>query len=169
MKDKLQRPEWQCNNDQCGKCMQNTGLVSAANNGVLTINATQVTNSGRMFIGVGSLVTVQGSLVSTSTTRYEFEVSGVQSSAIGRLNVSLAMQMAGTLETKFVGGFAPALNDEFQLIVFASAIGTFSDVVSDSLPIGLDIAPVYSPTNFKARSSMHRDISLPTFFLAQSN
>src|SRR5262249_5946257 len=53
----------------------------------------------------------------------------------------------GTLNVNRLGGFAPALGDNFQILTFAAKSGDFATKNGLVLPNGRALIPTYNPTN----------------------
>jgi hypothetical protein len=123
----------------------NAGTISARNGGVITING-NVVNDGQSIAGAGGRLSVAGNFTQTTTGQLDVELGGVTTSNFGRLQVSAAVNLAGTLNVVLVGGFVPASGNTFEVITFGSRIGDF-DVKN-----GLDQAGVMFNAVFDSNS-----------------
>ncbi len=110
------------------------GTLSATNPG---------TNSGTISVTAGSVVVVTGSFTQSAAGGLAMELRGTGSSQFGRVTISGAVTLDGTLSLTVGGGFVPAIGDEFQLLTYGSHSGTFTTINGN----GLAFSPTYNATN----------------------
>ena len=75
------------------------------------------------------------------------DIGGTSAGQFGKLNITGAATLAGTLTTTIVNGFTPIVGNSFQVIAYASHSGTFGITTGVSLPVGEGINPTYNATN----------------------
>ncbi len=120
----------------------NEGLLEAKGGGMLTID-NLVTNRGTMAARVGSVVSVGGDLPQEVGGTITVVIAGKATSEFGQIAVTGAAKLAGTLDIRLANGFVPAAGDRFDVIQYASRIGTFTTLLGTNLPNGLVLVPVY--------------------------
>jgi hypothetical protein len=130
-----------------------TGLggVTFANSGTVTINTGTLNltnpsaNSGSITVAPGALVSITGNFTEGATGVLTVQVGGTATSQFGRITVSSAATLAGTLTIVLVNGFTPSAGDQFTIITDASQSGTFDTVNSPGLGGGLAFHVTYDP------------------------
>jgi hypothetical protein len=120
----------------------NQGTLRATGGGSLSISNFTL-NSGTMTAGVGSVITVNGSFTQGSGGTINVALGGTASSQIGRINVTGAATLAGTLNVTLANGFMPASGNMFQVLTYASPNGTFGQITG---PDGVVFDPMYTGT-----------------------
>jgi hypothetical protein len=75
------------------------------------------------------------------------DIGGTSISEFGRVNITGAATLAGTMEITLVNGFTPSLGNSFQVMTFASRAGSFDTILGLDLGGGLVLDPQYSATN----------------------
>jgi hypothetical protein len=112
-----------------------TGLAGlASSSGSLTLTggasfttAGDFTNSGSLTIGAGSTIFVVGNEVETATSRLSIEIGGAPASgAFGVLQVGGTASLAGTFAVMPENNFIAAANQDFKILTYTSASGSFS-------------------------------------------
>ncbi len=91
------------------------------------------TNSGSLTLGAGSELTVAQSFTQTSTGTLNEQIGGTPASGqFGELAVEGTAALAGAFNASLVNGFGPSSGQDFPVVRYASATGTFArlDVVS---------------------------------------
>ncbi len=107
----------------------------ATNNGSFALaggrdftRAGNLTNSGQITVGPGSVLTVTGTFTDNANT-LNIEVAGrPRTGQFGRVNVGGVATLNGALNINRVGGFGPTPNDMYQLMTFVSHVGRFSQI-----------------------------------------
>ena len=149
-----------------GNFVQTQGAVSLAG-GTLTANTVDI--QGGVLSGFGSVngalrnaatmtlgnaadptgtLTVQGPFEQTSTGVLNLDLGGTATTAFDRLVLSGATgvaTLAGTLNVSRVDGFTPALGQIFDVLTFASHVGTFAAITGLDLGAGLALQPLFEP------------------------
>jgi RHS repeat-associated protein len=105
----------------------------AANNGSLAVSAGasftttgDFTNSGSLTLGAGSTLTVGGSYTQTNAGTLDVQVGGTPASGLfGQIGVGHAAALAGGFGLSLVNGFLPSFGQDYKVLTFASASGTF--------------------------------------------
>jgi hypothetical protein len=92
------------------------------------------------------LLNVTGSYTQAAAGVLEIELGGLTpGTEFDRLAITGAASLNGTLRVKLLGGFSPALSQQFVVLTAASTGGTFATV--ESLTPGLDVNVLYGPTS----------------------
>jgi len=105
----------------------NSGSFTLAN-GVVT-TAGDFTNSGSLILGPGGM-NVAGNFTQTSTGTLNEQVAGTPASGLyGQVAVTGTGTLAGTFQLTPINGFTGAVGQDFKVMTFASATGSFSTVV----------------------------------------
>jgi hypothetical protein len=92
------------------------------------VNAASVSNSGTITIGASDKINVTGSFLQTSTGALVSQLGGAPASLMyGTLNSGNAT-FAGTFQAVLANGYAPSVNDGFQLLDYSAQSGAFSTV-----------------------------------------
>ena len=74
-------------------------------------------------------------------------IGGTATSQFGRLTVSGATTLDGTLNLALVNGFSPAIGNSFQVMTFGSRTGQFATINGTALGNGKQFSPAYSATS----------------------
>ena len=90
---------------------------------------------------------VNGAHSQAATGLFSVDVQGLGVTNIGRIIVTGAATLNGTLSVSFVNGYVPNIGDSFQVVSYASRTGAFSAVNPIGLGAGLAISPAYNATN----------------------
>ncbi len=125
------------------------GLLGAANvnlmGGLLTGSGTiqaNVTNAATVEPGdpFGTL-TIQGNYTQTATGVLLIRIAGLN--RYGRLAISGAATLAGTLEVSLLDDYFPAAGASFQILTFADYTGGFTTEIGLGLPHHRSLKPVW--------------------------
>jgi hypothetical protein len=108
-------------------------------------------NAGSLRIGAGSALTIAGNFTAGPDSSLRPRIAGTTANAIGRLAVSGAATLAGTLALDNDPAFHPADGTDVQLITFASRTGTFAQLTGTDLGGGLGYSAVYGAGDVKVR------------------
>ena len=112
-----------------------TGIAGlASNSGTLTVSAGagfttagDLANSGSLTAGAGSTITVSGNFMQTSDGTLDDQIGGAPASGqFGQVAVAKTATLAGAFGLSLAGGFAPSAGQEFAVMTFASAAGSFT-------------------------------------------
>src|SRR4029078_12799990 len=96
----------------------NQGTIQLREASSLTLTR-DFTNSGRLVIDSGSLLTASGAFSQTSAGRTEFELAGTQASGeYGRLAIGGVAALDGTAAFVLAEGFTPQIGDSYALATF---------------------------------------------------
>ncbi len=123
----------------------NEGTVAADAGSVSWSNASP--NAGTIRVGPGGLVSVSGSFTNTNAGIVLVKIGGTTSSQFGRLAVSGAITLGGTLNLAAVNGFSPTIGDVFQVMTFGSLTGEFTAINGLAIGNGNVFSPVYTSTS----------------------
>jgi hypothetical protein len=88
------------------------------------------------------------------TASVNVDIGGTSPTQFGKVTVTGAASLAGTLNANFVNGFSPNVGDNFQILTYASRTGTFTTVNAVNLPPGQTLNPVYNATNLTLATAM---------------
>jgi hypothetical protein len=117
---------------------------SLGGSGTITAN---VTCSGSVNPGdpVGVLRII-GEYVQTTSAALTFELAGTEpDTRFDQLLISGKATLDGRLNARLVSGFVPGFNNRFEVLACGSRLGTFASFLSDPLPPGNFLNPVYLP------------------------
>jgi hypothetical protein len=103
-----------------------SGTVSVQTGTVRFAGPSPFTNGGTISVKAGALVSVTGGYTQTASGSLSVDVGGLLTSQFGRMTVTGAATLDGTLNVALVNGFTPALNDRFRFMTFGSRTGFFS-------------------------------------------
>jgi uncharacterized repeat protein (TIGR01451 family) len=103
-------------------------------------------NQGTVNIGVVAL-TIQGNYTQGPGGTLDLAIGGTPTADFGRMMVSGSVTLDGTLNESLIDGFAPAVNDSFTIISYASALGSFATFNGVALPNGLLFQETQNPAN----------------------
>jgi Dockerin type I domain len=92
------------------------------------------TNVGAVQVGAGFVLNATTGFSQADSGTLTVDIGGTASNAFGKVTVTGAAQIAGTLHLVLTGGFVPNLGDSFQIMTFGSASGTFATL--DGADIG---------------------------------
>ncbi|MBI3844935.1 MAG: hypothetical protein HY292_09885 [Planctomycetes bacterium] len=127
-----------------------TGSVSIQGGtlgGTGTING-NVTSAGSVSPGSSAgTLTVAGTFAQQSAGSLNVELGGLTPGTIDRLIASGAVTLDGTLNVSLIGGFQPAIGDQFVILSGTSVNGTFSATNGLDVGIGRRIQVIVNPTN----------------------
>jgi RHS repeat-associated protein len=103
--------------------MGSFALIGGAN----FTTAGDLNNSGSLTVGAGSTLTVTGNASQTATGKLNIQMGGTPASGqFGQVVAKGTATVAGTFNVALVNGFGPAAGQNFQVLSFASASGTFA-------------------------------------------
>jgi hypothetical protein len=121
----------------------NTGTVGAGTGTMVIAPATTpFSNAGTVEIGAGGRVNVTGTYTQESTGRLLVKVAGPAATDIGRLVVSGAATLSGTIEVQLISGFDPdCMNSVF--LTASSVSGEFTSRVLPPPPTDHQVLIVY--------------------------
>ena len=91
----------------------NSGTSHALNGATLSINNLASPQSGTIGAGVGSTVTINGNITEGATGAINVDIGGAAAGQFGKINITGAATLAGTLTATFVNGFAPSRREQF--------------------------------------------------------
>jgi len=116
-----------------------------ASGGALNVSAL-ATNAGVLRAGIGRVISIVGNFTNGVTGTVHIDFSGSGASEFGRLSVSGATTLAGTLNLNLINGYSPAQGDSFGVISFGSRSGQFTTINGAVIGDGNQFAPAYSAT-----------------------
>ena len=110
-----------------------SGLTS--NSGSLTVSGGanftttgDLANSGSLTAGAGSTITVAGNFTQTAGGTLGDQIGGTPASGqFGKVAVAKAAALAGEFDLSLAGGFAPSSGQQYPVMTFASASGSFTN------------------------------------------
>jgi hypothetical protein len=124
----------------------NAGTIrKSGGTGTSTVGV-DTSNSGTLAVDAGVL-SFTGALSLSSSSKLAFQLRGLTPAVnYGKLNKSGALAADGALQVTLGSGFAPALNNTFDLLDWGSLSGTFSAVQLPALASGLrwDTSQLYT-------------------------
>lgn len=91
-------------------------------------SARWLTQSGRLRVGIGSWISVQGTLAQTGTAVTQVEVAGVSTQELGRVRASETVWLSGTLELIEADGYIPAEGSQHEIVTGTLVGGEFVGV-----------------------------------------
>ncbi len=113
----------------------NSGSFSITGGATLTLD-NDFANSGSLTIGAGSSFTVNGNETQTASGALNAQLGGTPSSGLyGQLVVDGAATLGGTLNVVLVNGYSPSPGQDYQVMSFTSATGSFATF--SGLPPGM--------------------------------
>ena len=121
----------------------NTGTLEAKSGGTLSVS-NLAAHAGTIRAGVGSTVTINGAFTQTSAGSMEIDVAGTAASQFGKVSVTNAAALDGTLDMSFVNAFDPDVATSVPVLTFGSSSGTFSSVTSTGLSAGKAVQAAYN-------------------------
>jgi uncharacterized repeat protein (TIGR01451 family) len=129
---------------------QAAGVILANASQPLLLNSSSVNNAG--LIVADGLLTPGFLQVSnytqTATGGFGIAISGTTAgSQYSQWQNSGTAALAGSLDIQLLGGFAPALGNNFTILTSGAITGTFSKINSPSLPNGLAWSVTYTTTS----------------------
>ncbi|HEX7377993.1 MAG TPA: hypothetical protein VF278_12810, partial [Pirellulales bacterium] len=128
--------------------LTNQGVLSAAGGGTLNVyNGLVLPMTGTITAGAGGTVAINGNLTLTSTSIINVELAGKTSDQFGRLTVSGATALDGTMNISLVNGYQPALGDAFKVMTYGSEAGQFATINGAGIPNNLALAAAYNTTD----------------------
>jgi len=93
-----------------------------------------VTDTGD--VTIGGTLDIAGNLTLTSTATLDEQIGGAPGSGLnGQIEVGGSVALGGTLNVDVGNGFTPSVGQEFSVLTYASATGSFSSV--NGLPQGM--------------------------------
>ncbi len=107
---------------------QSTGTLVGA--GTLTMVTATFANDGEFDPGIN----VVGSMTNSATARIPIDIAGTSAGSFDQLDISSSLTLAGTLELRLRGGFAPSIGDRFQIVDSGGLSGAFATIVPLLLP-----------------------------------
>jgi hypothetical protein len=116
-------------------------LLVADGTQTFTPEGGRFTNTGRVILGDGGDLRINGDAVLTSTSRLETWVG--TPSDVGQLTTTGSLALAGTTLGRFTVN--PAPGSEMQFVTSAARTGEFGNVVATGLPTGLTAEVQYTP------------------------
>ena len=88
------------------------------------------TNSGKLTVGAASKFTVAGALTETAKGALNFQIADAPASGqFGLAAVSGAATLAGSIQVTPINGFTGAPGQDFKVLTFGSATGSFSAAI----------------------------------------
>jgi hypothetical protein len=91
--------------------------------------AAQVTDTGDILIDPGGTLNLAGNLTLISTATLDEQLGGAPGSGmVSQIIVGGVAVLAGNFNVDFANNFTPAINQDFAMILYGSATGSFSSV-----------------------------------------
>ena len=141
-------------------------LPSSGPGTTFTLNGSFI-NSGSLTVGAGSTFKISGAESETSGSLLQVQIGGTPASnKFGQLAVTGKATLAGTFTLALVNGFTASAGQDFKVITFASATGTFATFnlgssFSETLnPTSLDLTSTVVSNNGTISGSVFRDFNL---------
>ncbi|HYQ04096.1 MAG TPA: Ig-like domain-containing protein [Polyangiaceae bacterium] len=111
----------------------NQGTLGALAGGRLSASTLQA-NAGRLFAGASGEIDLLNGFTAASAGVVQVELGGTSASSLGRIVVTGAASLAGTLRVSRVATFTPAAGNTFAFMTFGSRTGFFESF-EDATPI----------------------------------
>jgi RHS repeat-associated protein/uncharacterized repeat protein (TIGR01451 family) len=129
--------------DGLGGLNSNSGSISLTNGATFT-TAGDFSNSGSLTAGAGSTLSVAGNYTQTSTGVLNVQLGGTPASGqFGQVAVQSAANLDGNLNVSLVNGFTPSSGQDFPVMTFGSASGSFATVTG----LGTALTESLNPTS----------------------
>jgi hypothetical protein len=122
------------------------GVVEAKNGGSMTI-ANFGPNTGTMSAGAGGVITVIGTFANSATGTVDISLGGAAANQYGRIAVSGAATLNGTVRLRLANGYVPLVGQTFSVMTYASRSGTFALLSDEDVGDGITYSATYNPTN----------------------
>jgi hypothetical protein len=149
----LIRGEGSFQNGNFGETIINQGTIRAGRSGKqLSINNPVFRNEGVLEIRKGAKIRISESLTSTVSAVVSIDIGGSAVSQFGRLEVTNAADLQGTLEINLVDAYEPVLDQELQIATFGSLSNPFTVATGSTLPNSLKFDLVYGATDLKLKA-----------------
>jgi hypothetical protein len=133
-----------------GGTLSATGLVDIQSGELLgtgTISAA-VNNAGEVSPGLpAGTLNITGSYAQTSTGTLHIEIRGPEPGSFGRLVVTGAVTLNGTLTIALADDFRPSLNSTFEILTFGQRTGQFAQTNGLVQANGVTFFPLYSASS----------------------
>ncbi|MDQ7053629.1 MAG: CARDB domain-containing protein [candidate division KSB1 bacterium] len=123
--------------------LENTGILSGS--GTLDVTGAELVNSGILQPGTSpGRLTIDGDLRQPPTGTLAIEIGGLDpGTGHDVLDVTGAVDLDGTLQVQWFGGFFPADADSFRVLNYGSRRGTFAQITGGNLGGGQQLSPQY--------------------------
>ncbi len=102
----------------------NAGVLRASQGNLVTRGPWS--NDGTIEIGAGRTLNASSGFTQGSAGELALDFAGTASSDFGKVAVTGAVQLGGTLTIALTGGFVPNIGDTFTIMTFASTNGSFA-------------------------------------------
>jgi hypothetical protein len=122
------------------------GTIYASDGGVISWS-NPTANTGTIHAGAGGLVSISGVFENSPGGMVNIDIGGTATSQFGRVTVTGAAMLDGTLNLATLNGFSPAIGDAFQVMTFPSRTGEFAPVNGLIIGNGNAFVPIYNATN----------------------
>ncbi|HQL79927.1 MAG TPA: laminin B domain-containing protein [Verrucomicrobiota bacterium] len=130
-----------------GETVLNGGSLAANSGQTIVIQGGMVRGTGNIsanlssggYLSPGSSVgqiDLTGNYTQTANGKLNIELAGRGVGEVDRLNVSGTATLAGRLNVSLVGGFAPEIGDQFQVLSCTTRSGTFTTL---NVPAGINV------------------------------
>jgi len=110
----------------------NTGTLDASAGNIAAKGVWS--NAGDIHVGAGRALSNSGAFTQTAAGELALDVAGTAAASYGKVTVTGAANLAGTLTITLTNGFVPALGNTFAIMTFASSTGSFATVNGLDIP-----------------------------------
>jgi hypothetical protein len=94
------------------------------------------------------IINITGNYTQTSTGALDIEIGGLAAGTqFDQLNISGTATLNGTLNIQLINGFVPNVGDAFQILSYASNVGTFATINGLIIGNAKKFQASYNPTN----------------------
>ncbi len=101
-----------------------------------SLTAGDVTSSGDLTLGAGGTLTVAGNFTLTSGGTLDEQIGGDPASGLfGQADIGGSAALAGNFNLDLVNGYTPAAGQDYPVLTYASASGSFAAITG--LPLGM--------------------------------
>lgn len=103
--------------------------------------------AGTLTAGAGGILTIKGDLAIDPSGVVNVALGGTAAAQFGRIAVTGAATLAGTLNLMLANGYQPASGDSLKIMTFASETGTFATLNGATISANLVWAPAYDASD----------------------
>ena len=121
----------------------NSGTISVAGGNLTVSPATSLTNTGTIEIAATRVFSLSGAYTQGSTGALSVDIAGPAAGQFGRVTVSGAASLAGTLNIDMLSGTTVIAGDAYAVVTYGSRAGTFDPITVSGLDPGFVLDPSY--------------------------
>ncbi|MDA1049213.1 MAG: S8 family serine peptidase [Planctomycetota bacterium] len=144
-----------------GDTLTHTGELRATAGSVLSVNDL-LSSSGRVTADAGGQINFNNGFTQTTSGVTNIKLTGTAPSEFGRVSVTGALTLGGTLNVTAGNGFQPGLTDVFPVATFDSRVGDFATKNLPTLGQGVMLETLYAPNTLVLAAGLVVDSTLDT-------